>query len=382
MKLRRLFPLLPLVAALAGCSMMDAINPFSSSAKVKMADLPTFKATAEIRPLWQMKAGKADGHVFTPAVVDGTVYTASGDGTLTRFEDGKQVWRIAVGKPLSAGVGANNRLVVVGTAKGDVLAFSAADGKPLWSAQVNSEILAAPAVGDGIVVVRSGDNRLFGFDSSDGTRKWIYTRNNPPLSLRNAAPPVISDRYVFAGFPGGKLVAVALQNGALAWEGTVALPKGTTELDRVADITSTPVFDGPLVCAVAYQGRVACFDLSNGSLAWAREISSAAGLAMDSRNVYVTDDKGAVHAYERTRGTSVWKQDKLFLRQLTAPAVQRGLVAVGDVQGQVHFLNREDGSFAARYSTDGSPILAAPQVYANGWLVQTSGGSVQALEPR
>jgi len=382
MKLRRLFPLLPLVAALAGCSMMDAINPFSSSAKVKMADLPTFKATAEIRPLWQMKAGKADGHVFTPAVVDGTVYTASGDGTLTRFEDGKQVWRIAVGKPLSAGVGANNRLVVVGTAKGDVLAFSAADGKPLWSAQVNSEILAAPAVGDGIVVVRSGDNRLFGFDSSDGTRKWIYTRNNPPLSLRNAAPPVISDRYVFAGFPGGKLVAVALQNGALAWEGTVALPKGTTELDRVADITSTPVFDGPLVCAVAYQGRVACFDLSNGSLAWAREISSAAGLAMDSHNVYVTDDKGAVHAYERTRGTSVWKQDKLFLRQLTAPAVQRGLVAVGDVQGQVHFLNREDGSFAARYSTDGTPILAAPQVYANGWLVQTSGGSVQALEPR
>lgn len=382
MKLRRLFPLLPLVAALAGCSMMDAINPFSSSAKVKMAELPSFKATAEIRPLWQMKAGKAEGHVFTPAVVDGTVYTAAGDGTLTRFEDGKQVWRIAVGKPLSAGVGANNRLVVVGTAKGDVLAFSAADGKPLWSAQVNSEILAAPAVGDGIVVVRSGDNRLFGFDSSDGSRKWIYTRNNPPLSLRNAAPPVISDRYVFAGFPGGKLVAVALQNGALAWEGTVALPKGTTELDRVADITSTPVFDGPLVCAVAYQGRVACFDLSNGSLAWAREISSAAGLAMDSRNVYVTDDKGAVHAYERTRGTSVWKQDKLFLRQLTAPAVQRGLVAVGDVQGQVHFLNREDGSFAARYSTDGSPIWAAPQVYGNGWLVQTSGGSVQALEPR
>ena len=124
------------------------------------------------------------------------------------------------------------------------------------------------------------------------------------------------------------------------------------------------------------------FDLSNGSLAWAREISSAAGMAMDSHNVYVTDDKGAVHAYERTRGTSVWKQDKLFLRQLTAPAVQRGLVAVGDVQGQVHFLNREDGSFAARYSTDGTPILAAPQVYANGWLVQTSGGSVQALEPR
>jgi outer membrane protein assembly factor BamB len=47
-----------------------------------------------------------------------------------------------------------------------------------------------------------------------------------------------------------------------------------------------------MICAAAFQGRVSCFDLGSGSLVWAREISSAAGLAIDSRYVYVSDDKG------------------------------------------------------------------------------------------
>ena len=100
--------------------------------------------------------------------------------------------------------------------------------------------------------------------------------------MRSAAPPVFAERFVFAGFPGGKLVALALQNGAPVWEGPVASPKGATELDRVADIVSVPVIDGRQICSVAFQGRVACFDMGQGgALIWARDISSAAGLALE-----------------------------------------------------------------------------------------------------
>jgi len=376
---RVLFGLL-LAAALTGCSTVEKLNPFASTPKVKMAELENIQATADVKILWQGKAGKAEDYVFTPAVVDSSVYVAAQNGSITRFDDGKQAWQVSAGQLLSGGVGSDGRLVVVGTPKGEVIAFDAKDGKQLWKVRASADILAAPAVTPDLVVVRTGDNRLYGFDSADGKRKWVYQRSNPALSLRNAAPPLISDRYAFAGFPGGKLVAVSLQNGAAVWEGTVATPKGTTELDRVADITSSPVMDGPQVCAVAYQGRVACFDLSNGSLIWARDMSSAAGLAMDNRNIYVTDDKGAVHALDRYRGTSLWKQDKLFLRQLTAPRTGRGLVAVGDVKGVVHFLNRDDGSFSARVTTDGSPLVAAPQPYGSGWVFQTLGGGVYALD--
>ena len=369
-----------LAAALGGCSSLDKINPFASSSKVKMAELDSIKPSVNVVSLWQGRAGKAEDYVFTPAVVDSSVYVAANNGSVTRFDDGKQAWQVSAGQPLSGGVGSDGRLVVVGTPKGEIIAFDAKDGKQLWKARASSDILAAAAVSSDIVVVRTGDNRLYGFDPADGKRKWVYQRNNPALSLRNAAPPVISERYVFAGFPGGKLVAVSLQNGAAVWEGTVALPKGTTELDRVADITSPPVFDGPQVCAVAYQGRVACFDLTNGNLIWARDMSSASGLAMDSRNIYVADDKGAVHALDRFRGTSLWKQDKLFLRQLSMPRVAHGLVAVGDVKGVIHFLNRDDGSFSARFTTDGSAVVAAPQSYGSGWLFQTQGGGVFALD--
>lgn len=371
--------LLPLL--LAGCSTIESLNPFSgSSSAPKMAELQALTPSVDTQIVWREKIGKGEDYVFAPAIVGDSVYAAGADGSLMRIDDGKAVWRIKAELPLSGGVGADARMVVVGTAKGDLLAFAAADGKLLWKARASSEILAAPVLGDGIVVVRSGDNRLAAFDMADGKRKWIYQRPTPALSLRVSASPVLSDQYVFAGFPGGKLVAVSVANGAPLWEGTVALPKGTTELDRVADVTSPPVIEGRDICAVAFQGRVACFDLGTGSLTWTRDMSSTAGLTIDGRYVYVSDDKGAVHALDRASGASIWKQDKLFLRRLSAPLARRSLIAVADVQGVVHFLNREDGSFAARVTTDGSPVVAMLRPLGSGLVVQTRNGGIYAIE--
>jgi outer membrane protein assembly factor BamB len=371
--------LLPLL--LAGCSTIESINPFSkSSTGPKMAELLPITATAEARVVWRENVGKGEDYVLVPAVVGSSVYAASKDGNLVRLDDGKQAWRINAGQALSGGVGSDGKTVVVGSPKGDLLAFSATDGTSLWKSKATSEILAAPTVGEGLVVVRSGDNRLAAYDAADGKRKWIYQRPTPALSLRVTASPVVADKFVFAGFPGGKLIAVSAANGAPLWEGTVALPKGTTELDRVADITSPPVIDGRDICAVAFQGRVACFDLGSGNLVWARDMSSAAGLSIDGRYVYVSDDKGAVHALDRASGASIWKQDKLSLRRLTAPLPRRNLIAVADVQGVVHFLSREDGSFAARVTTDGSPVVASLQSFGSSLVLQTRSGGVYAIE--
>jgi outer membrane protein assembly factor BamB len=371
--------LLSTALALAGCSTLESINPFASSGP-KMTALQPIKATVEARVVWRESVGKSDVYAFVPAVVGASVYVAGNNGSLLRIDDGKQVWKINVGQTLSGGVGADETMVVVGSPKGDLLAFSSADGKLLWKARASSEILSPPALAQGLVVVRSGDNQLAAFDALDGKRKWNYQRPTPALSLRVSAGPVVDGKYVFAGFPGGKLIAVSTANGAALWEGTVALPKGSTELDRVADITSVPVISGRTICAVAFQGRVACFDLGNGNLIWARDMSSAVGLAIDSRYLYVSDDKGSVHALDMASGASLWKQDKLALRRLTAPLPLRGLIAVADVQGVVHFLNRDDGAFAARLTTDGSAVVAPLRAQGSRLLVQTSNGGVYAIE--
>ena len=98
-------------------------------------------------------------------------------------------------------------------------------------------------------------------------------------------------------------------------------------------VTSTPVADDKQVCAAAYQGRVACFDLRTGNLNWARDLSSVAGLTMDDSNLYVTDDQGEVIALEKSRGANLWTQDKLRARGTTAPRRVGNYLAVGDGQG-------------------------------------------------
>ncbi len=381
----RLIPLLLTAVFMAGgCATVsdaiDSINPWAGSAP-KMAPLTPIKASVEIKALWSVSVGKSGDYAFTPAVLDRTVYAAAKDGAIVKLEDGKIVWKINAGQHLSAGVGANATLLAVGTPKGEVLAFSAADGKPLWKATASSEILAAPTVGDDGVAVKSGDNRVFLFDAADGGRKWVYQRSTPALSVRGTGAPVFADRYLFVGFPGGKLVALSLQNGAPVWEGPVAMPKGATELDRVADVVAAPVVEGRQICAVAFQGRVACFDMGQGgALVWSRELSSAPGLNLDGRYLFVTDDKGAVHAMDRLSGSSLWKQDKLLNRRVSAPVVRRGMIAVADGEGYLHFLSREDGGFVARLKTDGSAVRVPVLPFGSGFLVQTTGGTLTAIE--
>lgn len=347
---------------------------------VKPAPLVTFQSTATLKQIWRESVGKAGDYVFTPAAMKGNIYAAANDGYIVSIDadSGKQKWRIDSGKKLSAGVGAGDGIVMVGTSKGEVLAFDA-DGKPLWQSQVSSEVLSAPQTEDGIVVVRTGDNRIFGLDARDGKRKWVYQRATPALVVRSNAGVLVTRGAVFAGFAGGKLVALSLTNGNVGWESTVALPRGATELERIADVTSLPVIGGSEICAVAYQGRVACFDVQSGNSIWSRDVSSIAGMTLDQRYVYVSDDKGAVLALDKASGSSVWKQDKLFARKISAPVAQRGYVAVADLEGYVHLLSREDGAFAARLATDGSPVKAQPLLLDSGFLVQTRNGGLYAL---
>jgi outer membrane protein assembly factor BamB len=386
---RRLALLGAALLGAGGCSTIsstiDTLNPFSSSApKVKPAELAPLQASATVQGLWQASVGGAGEFVFTPAVVGASVYAAAKDGTLARFDGGRQAWRISAGQALSGGVGAGEKLVVVGTPKGEVLAFNAADGSPAWQARVSSEILAAPAVSSDLVAVRSGDARIFGFEPADGKRRWVYQRSTPALALRSNVGVTLTGRALYAGFPGGKLVSIALNNGAAQWEATVALPRGTTELERIADVASDPVVAGSTICAVAYQGRVACFDADNGRQQWARDVSSIAGLDIGSRYLYVSDDKGAVHAFDRSSGASIWKQDKLFMRGTTRPLAVGQRVAIADFQGVVHLLSDEDGAFVARQTTDGSAIVAAPRSLdaAASFVVQTKSGALHALSLR
>lgn len=375
--------------ALAGCaSVTEKLNPFnwfSSASGNKPAALRDIKSTLTLTPVWRASIGSADQFAFSPALADDTLYAAGGNGDLAAFDalTGTQKWRVKASKDgLSAGVGALGDTVAVATVKGDILAFDA-KGREKWKTQASSEVLAPPLVTPEAVFVRSNDNRVYAFAAADGKRMWVYQRTAPALVLRNFGGFSASGDTVYAGFPGGKLAAINITNGTVRWEGTVALPKGATELERIADITSSPVVSTRDVCAVAFQGRVACFDVSNGQPLWNREVSSFMGMTFDARYVFVSDEKSSMIALSRSTGSSLWKQDQLAYRSLSAPASLSRAVIVGDYQGVLHALSREEGNLIGRTQTDGSAITAPPlALSAPGremFVVQTRSGGLFAF---
>jgi len=372
---------LSLVLGLSGCSTVSGWFGSSPAREAaKPAALVDFKPLVDLTEAWKSEVGDSGSQPFRLHAEGDSVF-AAGATRVARLNlnNGSSLWRVDVPSRLSAGVGVGQGLVVVGAGKGEVIALDAGNGEVRWKATLSTEVSSGLLVVPGMVVVRTGDGRVQGLSEADGSRKWLYSRNLPALSLRGSGGMAARDGVVYAGFPGGKLVALNAANGAQLWESTVAVPRGATELERVADVMGNPVLDARQVCAVAYQGRVACFDLRKGSPLWTRDTSSNSGLAMDARYVYVTDDSDAVTAYDKDSGRAVWRQDKLARRDVTAPLALGDWVVVGDGEGYVHVLSAEDGSFAARTKVD-SAVLAAPSDIGPGLAVQTTKGSVVAFK--
>lgn len=375
--------------ALSGCasltSWMPKIPPPSFSwfsSKGKPGPLPAL--TAKVTPVinWRASVGKvAPG--FTPAVTADAIYAAASDGTLIRLDPatGRVVWRTNVDARLSAGVGADATIAIVGTDRGDVIAVTP-DGKTAWKAQVSSEVTAPPAVADGVAVVYSGDGRVFALSTEDGKTRWVYQRQNPPLIVRNSAPPTVGHGGVFIGTAGGRLAGLDVKNGIVGWEATVAVPKGATELERIADITSPPLIDGRNVCATAFQGRTVCFDALRGTSVWSREIASYGGMAQDAKNFYITDDSGTVLALDKATGATLWKQDVLKDRRIGGPQLVGDYVGVVDIEGYLHLLSTTDGSYAGRIATDGSAAATKPAALHAGAVWQSINGTVFSASAR
>jgi outer membrane protein assembly factor BamB len=368
------------LALMAGCSTLSSLNPWADKKLNEPAPLVELKGSMAVRTAWKLEIGKAESFMFTPAVAGATIVAASAAGDIARVDavSGSQLWRVKAPTALTAGVGTDGKVVVVGGDEGSVHAFDI-DGKFMWTAQASSEVLSAPVVGEGMVVVRSTDNRIIGLDAKSGEKKWTVQRISPPLTLRSAPGMVVFGKDVIIAQPGGKLLALNLATGATHWEVAVAEPRGATELERVTDIAGNPVlFEGD-VCAVAFQGKVGCFDAGTGEARWSKKFSSDVGVSVDQRFVFASEDNGAVSAFARDTGASAWRNDKLSYRKLSTPISYGRAVAVGDYQGIIHFLSREDGAFLARAATDGSPIISAPLVAGSNLIFQTQSGTVTAI---
>jgi outer membrane protein assembly factor BamB len=368
--------------ALGGCASTDESIPDWAGVKgdAEPAKLIDFTEIAKFDERWHASIDNQGSNLLQSVLSKDAIYTATGKGSLIRLDrtTGKQIWRIQTGIVISGGVANGDGLVLIGGNKGDVLAYDE-DGKLRWKGLVSSEVLNVSQVADGMVLVRSGDGRITGLSAADGKRMWMFERSTPALVVRSHAGVAINRGVAFAGFAGGKLAAIRIKDGEVLWEAQVSQPSGNTELERISDITSDPIVDDEQVCAISFQGRIACFDKTQGSPLWNRDISSDKGIMVLGRYLYLTDSAGSVHSLDKTTGSTSWKNGELSLRKTTAPLALGNFVVVGDFEGYLHAMKRDDGKFAARIKMEGGAILDAPIEMDDGVLVQTRGGDMYSL---
>ena len=250
----------------------------------------------------------------------------------------------------------------------------------IWRIRLTSEVLTPPRAALGVVIARTSDGRMSGLSVSDGEELWNYQRSVPLLSLRGAGPPALIDDKAIVGYANGKLVALSISDGKVIWEQSVAVSRGRTEIDRLVDIDSELVIKGNRVYAVAYHGNLAALDVGTGRLLWKREMSSRAGIDVaENEAVYVSDENNYVWAIQDGSGNGLWRQTELLRRNITAPVIVGEYVIVGDLDGYIHWVSREDGRFVARMRLSNDAIRSKPVIGDGLVYISAIDGTVAAI---
>ncbi|QJT81946.1 outer membrane protein assembly factor BamB [Kosakonia sp. MUSA4] len=390
MQLRKLLlPGLLSVTLLSGCSLFN-----SEEDVVKMSPLPVVENQFTPTTAWSTSVGNGIGDFYSnlhPAFADGVVYAADRHGVVkaVNIEDGHEIWSVNLAEKdgwfstraalLSGGVTVSGGHVYVGTEKAQVYALNTSDGSQAWQAKVAGEALSRPVVSDGLVLIHTSNGQLQALNESDGAVKWTVNLDMPALSLRGESAPTTAFGAAIVGGDNGRVSAVLMQQGQMIWQQRISQANGPTEIDRLSDVDTTPIVQGNVVFALAYNGNLTALDLRSGQIMWKRELGSVSDFVVDGNRIYIIDQNDRVLALTTDGGVTLWTQSDLLHRNLTAPALYNGYIVTGDSEGYVHWINVEDGRFVAQQKVDSSGFLTEPVVAGGKLLIQAKDGTLYAL---
>ncbi|MCM5681010.1 outer membrane protein assembly factor BamB [Schlegelella sp. S2-27] len=367
------------VVRLVGAVALLALAACSSAPK-KPDPAPLISPAPSAMPVqtvWSERIGDVKLPLRVAVAGDGVTVAAS-DGSVVHFDaaTGKVRWRGHIDATLVAGVGSDGRFTAVVTEGNEVAVLE--QGRLLWRERIGSRVVTAPLVAGERVFVYGSDRSVHAYDAQAGGKLWTQRRPGDPLTL--SQPGVLLPvRDTLVVGQGPRLAGLDPLRGSVRWEASVASPRGTNEVERLADLVGPAGRDGDTVCVRAFQSAVGCVDALRGGLLWSKTSSGGLGVSLDDRHLYGVDATDKVTAYRRADGEVAWNVESYRFRGLSAPFAVGRSVVVGDAEGYVHFLSAHDGTPLARVATDGSRIIAQPVLAAGLLIVVTSSGSVHAL---
>ncbi|MBB1479613.1 outer membrane protein assembly factor BamB [Pseudoalteromonas sp. SG41-2] len=377
------------MATLVGCSSSDDEDELV---------LPEIVNQFETKVIWQESIGDGVEHYFsrlTPAVYKDRVFVASRAGKVEALslENGNTLWETDVREnltfwpwqsdisaKLSGGILQAYGKIFIGSEHGYLVALDRETGDVVWRKKVPGEVLAKPAAGDGLIYVNLGSGKLLALHPDTGEERWSHEQEVPALTLRGQSSPTVANGGVLVGLETGKLSVLISDSGYSAWSAEIATAKGASEFERLVDVDTQPLISGPYAYAIAYNGNLAAVDIRSGNVVWKREYSSYREIAMDTQTIYVVDSNGVVYGLDKTSGIERWSQPALRGWYLTGPAVAGNYLAMGDQEGNLHWLNKESGELVSREDFDSSGFFIEPIVADDKLILYTRDGEVSAVK--
>jgi len=333
-----------------------------------------------VRQAWVTQIGRVDFALAIGVEEKSVVVAGADNGKLMALNavSGTVQWQWAAGRPLSAGVGADARVVAVVTQDNELIAVDS--GRELWRARLSAKVLTAPLVAGGRVFVLAGDRSVVAFDARSGAKLWAAQNPGETLVLRQAGVLTAVNNTLVAGL-GARLVGIDPSGGQTLWTTSIANPRGTNEVERLVDLVAGHARNGAVVCVRAFQATVGCVDAAQGRALWRQNAVGSVGVHGDDQLVFGVETDGRILTWQQSTGQQQWASDTLRYRRLSAPLVLGRSVIFGDEAGRVHFLSRTDGSVLTRLTTDGSAITTTPLAVDNTLVVVTRNGGVFGFQP-
>ena len=347
--------------------------------KPKPTALESYAPKIAGRMVWQAQVGKV-GFALVPAVKDGVFYLASGDGDVTALQadTGAVLWRASAGAAVSAGVGSDGRYTSIVTRGNEVVTFDS--GREAWRKRVPSSVVTPPLVAGERVFVMGVDRAVHAFDAIDGRRLWTLQRPGDALTLAQASVLTAFRNTLLVG-QGPRLAGVDPLKGTVQWEVPMASPRGSNEVERLADLVGPAVRTGERFCVRAFQSAVGCADAARGAVLWSRNVGGANAVAGDNERIFGADASDRISAWRAETGDTVWQSEKLLYRGLSGGVAVGPVVVFGDSEGFVHFLDAATGEQQLRLPTDGKPVVGTPVLSGGTLLVTTQAGGLFAFRP-
>lgn len=347
--------------------------------KPKPTPLESYEPRIAGRLVWQGQVGKV-GFALVPAVKDGVFYLASGDGDVTALQadSGAVLWRASAGAAVSAGVGSDGRYTSIVTRGNEVVTFDS--GREVWRKRVPSSVVTPPLVAGERVFVMGVDRAVHAFDAIDGRRLWTLQRPGDALTLAQASVLTAFRNTLLVG-QGPRLAGVDPLKGTVQWEVPMASPRGSNEVDRLADLVGPAVRTGERFCVRAFQSAVGCADAARGAVLWSRSVGGTNAVAGDNERIFGADASDRISAWRAATGDVVWQSEKLLYRGLSGGVAVGPVVVFGDSEGFVHFLDAATGEQQLRLPTDGKAVVGTPVLSGGTLLVTTQAGGLFAFRP-